>query len=113
MNILTPVAIAEMLHMSERWVYLHAAELGASRIGGSWIFTEEGLIDALQRARRLESIRQDRRGKKASVVSIKEGSLGVGRKNKKRPKDAEIEDLKNLKKIKKYWSERDRPDLVA
>lgn len=26
---------------------------------------------------------------------------------------AEIEDLKNLKKIKKYWSERDRPDLVA
>lgn len=51
-KILIPKEIAGILHKSERWVYANAADLGASRIAGSWIFTERGLKDALQREAR-------------------------------------------------------------
>jgi hypothetical protein len=40
---------------SLRWIYDHAEELGGKKIGGSWIFTEEGLRDALQGKRQVES----------------------------------------------------------
>ncbi|UCF82166.1 MAG: helix-turn-helix domain-containing protein [Desulfobacteraceae bacterium] len=51
MKILDPKNVAERLGKSVRWVYSYAGELGAARIGGSWIFTEEGLQDAIQRKR--------------------------------------------------------------
>jgi hypothetical protein len=73
MTCLTPATISEMLNMSIRWVYLHASELGASRIGKTWIFTQEGLEDALQKPRGMEGNSQDKWIQKASVVSIKDG----------------------------------------
>lgn len=39
--------IANKLNKSVGWVYAHAAELGAVRIGGSWIFTERRLNHAI------------------------------------------------------------------
>jgi len=53
MNILNVKDISKKLNKSLRWCYEHAQELGAARIGGSWIFTEEGLQDALQRGQEL------------------------------------------------------------
>jgi len=53
MIILSPKEIAKKLKKSLRWVYSNAANLGAARIGGSWIFTEEGLIDGLQRGQEI------------------------------------------------------------
>ena len=54
-TVLKPKDIADMLGKSVTWVYRNARELGASRIGGSWIFTQEGLEYALQRGQKLES----------------------------------------------------------
>jgi hypothetical protein len=53
-GILSVDEVAKELEMSRSWVYRHAGELGASKIGGSWIFTKEGLRHALQRSRSLE-----------------------------------------------------------
>jgi len=44
-----PKVIASRLGKSLRWIYDHAGELGAVKIGRLWVFTEEGLKDALQR----------------------------------------------------------------
>jgi hypothetical protein len=44
--------VADLLKKSKSWVYDHADELGASRIGGSPIFTVEGLKNALSGSRR-------------------------------------------------------------
>jgi hypothetical protein len=49
MIILHPKEVAAKLRKSLPWVYAHAVELGAVKIGGSWIFTEEGVEDAIQR----------------------------------------------------------------
>jgi hypothetical protein len=48
MTILQPTEIAKRLAKSKRWLYDHALELGAVRIGSSWFFTEGGLEDAFQ-----------------------------------------------------------------
>src|SRR5271157_1740184 len=45
---LKPIEIAQKLGKSISWVYRHAGELGAARIGGSSIFTEEALNNAIQ-----------------------------------------------------------------
>ena len=43
MKILHPKQVAKTLGKSLRWTYNHAHELGAAKIGGAWLFTEEGL----------------------------------------------------------------------
>lgn len=51
----TVISLAEVVRRmgkSRAWVYRHADELGASRIGGALIFTEEGLAHAIQNSRR-------------------------------------------------------------
>jgi hypothetical protein len=53
--VMSPQEVANSLRKSLRWVYKNAYFLGASKIGGSWIFTREGLHDAIQRGQRLES----------------------------------------------------------
>jgi hypothetical protein len=54
MTRLKPQEIADQLKMSLNWVYRNADALGAVRIGGMWIFTEEGLKNALQRTDQAE-----------------------------------------------------------
>ena len=53
MTVISAKDIANRLKVSLGWVYAHAPELGASRIGGKWIFTEEGLINAYKTGREL------------------------------------------------------------
>lgn len=84
--ILPSSGVAELLHKSLRWVYLHAAELGAARIGGSWIFTEEGLRDALQRARGME----------IEQVRIEERGARGERPHKERAQNQEVDDRHGL-----------------
>ena len=55
-KLLQPKEIASRLQKSLGWVYAHAGELGASKIGGSYIFTEEGLEDAIQRGKLLQAL---------------------------------------------------------
>jgi hypothetical protein len=49
MNFLKTQDIAKMLDKSIKWVYAHAHELGGCKIGGTFIFTEEGFYNAIQR----------------------------------------------------------------
>jgi hypothetical protein len=46
--------VAKRLDKSLGWVYLNAMALGGTKIGGSWIFTEEGLENALLRQEQKE-----------------------------------------------------------
>jgi hypothetical protein len=48
-EILSAKKVSSILNKSLKFVYTHAAELGGAKIGGSYIFTQEGLYDALQR----------------------------------------------------------------
>ncbi len=47
-KLVTPGALARLLGKSQRWVYDHAEELGAVKVGKSWIFTKEGVANAFQ-----------------------------------------------------------------
>jgi hypothetical protein len=53
MNILTAKEISVLLKKSLKFVYVNAVELGGVKIGGSWIFTQEGFKNALQRGRQM------------------------------------------------------------
>lgn len=57
-TVIEPKEIASMLHRSLSWVYAHAHELGGSYIGGSFIFTLEGLIDAYEAGKDLAGARK-------------------------------------------------------
>jgi len=85
--ILSPSEVSKLLHKSLRWVYHHAPELGASRIGGSWIFTEEGLNDALQRARQV---------KREPPAHPEEKGPQTGKPHKKRAQNQEVDDRHGL-----------------
>jgi hypothetical protein len=49
MDILTAKEISIRLKKSLKFVYANAHVLGGVKIGGSWIFTQEGFENALQR----------------------------------------------------------------
>jgi hypothetical protein len=84
------------MHKSVRWVYGNAAALGGVKVGGSWIFTEEGLVNALQGAGRLEG-RSDGPGEQVGkVVSIESRRPCVGNRSKKRIKEASFNDNHGL-----------------
>ncbi|MDH4317123.1 MAG: hypothetical protein OEV64_01915 [Desulfobulbaceae bacterium] len=53
MQVITVQTIAKQLNKSTSWVYKNAANLGAAFIGGSWIFTQEGLENAIQRGQEM------------------------------------------------------------
>ena len=53
MNILAAKEISIHMKKSLKFVYANASELGGIKIGGSWIFTQEGLENALQRRRQM------------------------------------------------------------
>lgn len=65
MTVISPTEVAIILKKSLSWVYAHASELGASRIGGSLIYTMEGIVHAFEEGKGLvnqghESIDQRR-----------------------------------------------------
>jgi len=83
---LSPKEVAKLLRKNEHWVYRHAKELGAVKFGGSWIFTLEGINDAIQRRRHMAS------GSNASEQTIQESGLfnekgcrKMGKKHKDKP----------------------------
>ncbi|MFC1885237.1 hypothetical protein ACFL2O_10755, partial [Thermodesulfobacteriota bacterium] len=53
-KVISSQVVAKRLQKSRQWVYNNAASLGAVKIGGSWIFTERGLKDALQGRKEVE-----------------------------------------------------------
>ena len=82
--ILTPEAVAVRFDKSVKWVYKHAPELGGSKIGGSWFFTEGGLSDALQRGQSMAGCRNHSQKKSGSEsLSIETGRDQVGKGRKK------------------------------
>lgn len=90
MIFLTPAEVAAKLKKSLRWVYNHAADLGAARIGKSLIFTEEGLIDAIQRGQEVEGVHHSqKRQKDHQAVHNQERGQRVGIKHEEGLTEAE------------------------
>lgn len=75
-RVISSEEVAKLLGKSRSWVYGHAAELGASRIGSSWIFTKEGLTEALQKARREDSPKQNYKNPKLKPLPTRSTSKG-------------------------------------
>jgi len=83
MTVISPEEVATILRKSLSWVYAHASQLGASRIGGSLIFTREGLDYAFEKGKNLASQGHGQRKKvHQRRVQHKESStkLGTGSK---------------------------------
>jgi hypothetical protein len=80
MIILHPKEVAAKLKKSLPWVYAHAPELGAVKIGGSWIFTQEGVEDAILRfqAEAMESCGKAQGQTLYPQVQKKARGFGVG-----------------------------------
>jgi hypothetical protein len=70
-DILTVDEVAEKFKKSPGWVYANAQKLGASKIGGSIIFSRSALIEALENARLKSKEANKGNGKPSNVVSIK------------------------------------------
>ena len=75
-RVISPENVAKLLGKSRSWVYAHAAELGASRIGSTWIFTKEGLTEALQKARREDSPNQNYKKNRLKALPTRSTSKG-------------------------------------
>ena len=71
--------VASRLRRSEKWVYDHAGELGAAKIGGTLFFTERGLEDAIQRGQEVARGRHIRREKVPGTASNKACGWRVGK----------------------------------
>ena len=70
MTSLTPKEVSCLLNKSLRWVYSHGAELNGSLIGGTWIFTEEGLQNAIQTGQEVARRRKNRGQADSSKISF-------------------------------------------
>ncbi len=82
LTIAEPAALAKVLGRSKRWVYDHAVELGGVKIGGTWIFTVQGLKNAVQRAWDMESASHKRSQEVQGGFQHAKRSRRVGGKNK-------------------------------
>ena len=81
MTAISALDISTRLHKSLKWVYTHAGDLGASRIGRSVIFTEEGLENALQRVKEeMASESADRRPETHCAPIHQAGGPGLGKR---------------------------------
>ena len=55
LSIISPHEIADLFGKSVSWVYRHTAELGAIKIGNSYVFTVEGLQHGIEKGKELAS----------------------------------------------------------
>lgn len=85
MIVMTPQKIATMLHKSVRWVYDNAADLGGVKIAGSWIFTEGGVLDALQDRQKMAGRGKPKKLQRYKDISHQKRSTRLGTKNYKDP----------------------------
>lgn len=79
--------VASRLRRSEKWVYDHAGELGAAKIGGTLFFTERGLEDAIQRGQEVARGRHIRREKVPGVAVDKACGWRVGKPETQRTEE--------------------------
>lgn len=92
MGVIKPEEIARRLEKSLSWVYANAHHLGGAKIGGSWIFEEEEVENALQRGRQMERSGHGGRTAKNKAVRHQKGRkrLGGGRKEEVEKLSADI-----------------------
>ena len=87
MKILTAKELSAILRKSERWVYLHAIELGGAYLGGSWFFSESEVENAIQRgkdvARRRKNQRQEDSPKVGFLTEKRRCRMGAQRKRER------------------------------
>ena len=80
---LTTKEVANILRKSSHWVYEHYRKLAGVKIGGSIIFTEENLKDAISRGQEMEGGSQIP-GAEASMPDRNEAQcLKVGKRQEK------------------------------
>ena len=70
--------LAARLKRSPKWVYAHGVELGGTRVGRSWIFTEEGLEIALL-GQRQEPMARDRQMERTKIQKGVQSQTQCGR----------------------------------
>lgn len=81
-GILNAKEVAVMLKKAPKWVYNHADKLNGRKIGGSLFFTTEGVLDAIQRSRKVErGYKNQRETGETAVFPFKKrcGNMGAGR----------------------------------
>ncbi|MDA3897182.1 MAG: hypothetical protein PF482_13675 [Desulfobacteraceae bacterium] len=83
MIFITAKDIATNLKKSVAWVYNHAHELGGAHIGGSWIFTEEAFINAIQARQEMARSRQIQENPLSSINGNQARSYRMGNREKK------------------------------
>ena len=86
-TVIKPGEIAKHLNKSLQWVYHNAGALGAVRIGKSWIFTEEGLKNAIQGKREMESDSHESHPSLHVLKRNKNRGAGMGKRKEKRIKE--------------------------
>jgi len=82
MMVLSVQELSEKLHKSISWIYKNARELGGVKVAGSWIFTQEGLDNALLGAKQttMESANHLERPKVSTAIPNQARSQGMGNK---------------------------------
>jgi hypothetical protein len=93
MNDLTIISIKKVIEIltpegergpSERWVYNHAEDLGARKIGGRLIWTEQGVRNAIKGGEDLPRNSEEKRGPVHQKVQDKSRGKKVGGSKKRR-----------------------------
>ena len=74
LRVMSPEEVATLLRKSRSWVYGHAAELGASKIGSTWIFTQEGLSEALRNSRKENTAKTHSKHTQEKLLIMKRSS---------------------------------------
>ena len=88
MNILTAKEISIRLKKSLKFVYANASELEGTKIGGSWIFTQEGFENAIQIGKKLEGKGNLQRPEIYEPFQIKKGRTKMGKRQTKETKES-------------------------
>jgi hypothetical protein len=82
-GIMKPEDVAVFFGKTTRWVYKNAAQLNGAKIGGSWIFTKEGISDAIQRGQEMARESNFQGAKVHVITPDKKRRRGLGGKEKK------------------------------
>ena len=97
-TVISPVEVSNLLRKSIKWVYANAHQLGAAKIGGSIIFTREGLEYALACGKQVD--RPGNGGRPQALkarISNKDSGKRVGGRNTQGPAEsAIISEARNL-----------------
>jgi hypothetical protein len=84
MEFISPKEVSGEIKKSVRWVYSHADQLGGVKIGGSWIFSKEGLKNAIQTKQKVAGSGNISGQKVSDTLQNQKGGDCLGKSNSRR-----------------------------